>query len=118
MFIEYYLIGAFEISYPIVSFYHMHNLYFQTITQSGTFSLRVGEIAGNDSDASVAKGEGKRFIVDVVLPESTTQKIVVSFLTPVLTTGQVEICDAAIISVGSHFPCIDKKTITPTFQSR
>lgn len=89
-----------------------------TITESGHFSFNVGEIAGNDTDDPVAKGEGKRFIVDLVIPESTTQKISVSFITPVLTTGLIEICDAAVISVGSHFPCVDKEYISPTFQKR
>ncbi|XP_063395828.1 uncharacterized protein LOC134680633 [Mytilus trossulus] len=88
------------------------------VTQSGSFAFSVGEISGNDTDDSVAKGEGKRFIVDLTLPETNTQKITVSFITPVQISGQIEICDAAVIAVGSHFPCIDKTRLFPTFQSR
>jgi hypothetical protein len=50
-----------------------------------SFSFSIGEIAANDTEAAVAKGEGKRFIIDLVLPEATIQKISVSFITPVLT---------------------------------
>jgi hypothetical protein len=58
-------------------------------------------MAANDTEAAVAKGEGKRFIIDLVLPEATIQKIAsVSFaaISPI-ENEKLPLCDIVCINI-------------------
>jgi len=68
----------------------------------------VGEIAGNDSSTSVAIGEARAIYMDVVVPENSEYKLMVTYKIPAGSVGKLEICDAAIVSGGMNVPCLNR----------
>lgn len=79
-------------------------------------TMSFGEIAGNDSSDEVAPGEVRKFVAVAEIPEDSQYELEFAFIVPSNSTGKLEICDAAIESVGDNLPCIDKH-MDPTLSS-
>ncbi|XP_053377525.1 uncharacterized protein LOC123529018 [Mercenaria mercenaria] len=79
-----------------------------TVTDPVNVTVIVGEITGSsDNTTSVTLGEAKRVLIFAVIPEGSSYDLEFSFIIPSADVGKVEICDAAIVSVGDNLPCID-----------
>ena len=71
----------------------------------------IGEMIGNlDNTTDMAIGEVKRVLITAVVPEGSTYDLGFSFTITSAFVNQLEICDAAIVSVGDNLPCVDVLT--------
>lgn len=92
-------------------------LLLQTVNEAVNISMEFGEIAGNDSAATVVPGEVRKIILKAEIPEESIYDLEFSFLIPQASTRKLEICDAVIEDVGDNLPCVDK-LMNPTLTSR
>jgi hypothetical protein len=83
----------------------------QTVTDAVEVAASVGEITGNlDNTTDIAIGEVKRVLITAVIPEGSSYDLGFSFSITSAFTNKLEICDAAIVSVGDNIPCVDVLT--------
>lgn len=83
-------------------------------------SFFTENIGSNVSDANIAKGESKRFVLEMIYPEGETKEITVKFMTSSITSQQnnMDLCGSGLTFVGENFPCLDKTKITPEYSKR
>ncbi|XP_060593720.1 uncharacterized protein LOC132748179 [Ruditapes philippinarum] len=82
-----------------------------TVTDAVEVAASVGEITGNlDNTTDIAIGEVKRVLITAVIPEGSSYDLGFSFSITSAFTNKLEICDAAIVSVGDNLPCVDVLT--------
>lgn len=83
----------------------------QSIPDPVNVTFTIGEITGDlDNSTEMAIGEAKRVLITAVIPEGTNYDLEFAFIVPNEDVGKIEICDAAIVSVGDNLPCVDVLT--------
>ena len=95
--------------------------FFQTsVNNRTTNSFYLENIGTNDSDVNIAKGESKRFVLEMVFPEGESQDVIVKFMTSLIGAHEnsMTVCGTGLTFVGENFPCLDKTNINPVYTQR
>jgi hypothetical protein len=85
-----------------------------------TNTFYTTDIGSNITNLTIAKGESKRFSLEMVFPEGEIQDVTVKFMTSITAAhlNSMEVCSSGLTYVGENFPCLDKKTTNPVYSKR
>lgn len=83
------------------------------------FMVDVYDTLAENMTYEIGRGEAKRFLLDVEISEPFLAQVEVKFFTPLNNDdGDVEICDAHVLEIGSSFPCLHRSEVQAQYDQR